>query len=374
MANSASARAAAAAGRLRIFPDDARQALRLRRFIVAAATSALLPLLLAAMAGLGYVDAAPALWSAALVGAFAVLFFVLFRAGLNLRFADPSLTGEQILAAILTTAYVSYHAGEARPAVAMFYLVALFFGSLRLGASRLFGLAGIALLAHAVVIWAWHKHNPAADMTGSLVDLAALAVVLPWLAGMAAYVNGMRARLSDSHRRLQDAYDRIEKIAIRDELTGAYNRRFLMEALAREQARAKRRGNTYSVCLFDVDHFKRINDSWGHAAGDTALKHFAAIAGADLRDVDIFGRYGGEEFLLILPDTAQRGAAAAAERGRAGVLAAGFPQVPSEHRVTVTAGVATSRAEESVDALLARADRGLYEGKTAGRNRVVVVG
>jgi diguanylate cyclase (GGDEF)-like protein len=372
MANGVSA--ARAAEWLRIFPDDARQALRMRRFFMAAATSLLLPLLLATMASLGLAEWEVAGWSVLIVGAPVAAFFALFRTGLNLRFADPSLTGEQILAAILCTAYVSYHAGAARPAVVMFYLVALIFGALRLGAGRLFGLAGIALLADAAVVWLRHQRDPAMDLAAPTIELAALAFVLPWLAAMGAYVNSMRARLTDSHRQLKDAYARIERIAVRDELTGAYNRRFLLEALARERARSKRLATWFTLCLFDVDHFKSINDTLGHAAGDAVLKHFAQIAGSGLRDVDIFGRYGGEEFLLLLPDTDSRGAVAAAERLRASVQAEDFPQLPAGQRVTVTVGLATSRPDESVEALLARADSALYQGKAAGRNRVVSVG
>ncbi len=360
--------------RFSIFPNDARQALRMRRYFMAAATSMLMPLLLLFLAGVGLVRDEAFVWSAGLVGALVVLFFIVFRIGLNLRFRDPSLTGEQILAAILTTAMVGYHAGQARPAIAMFYLVALLFGALRLGAGRLFGLAGIALFAHASSMWVWHKHNPWADVTDSLIDLGALALVLPWFAAMGAYVNGMRTRLTDSHRQLKSAYDRIAEIAIRDELTGVYNRRFLIDGLERERARAKRLGSGYAVALFDIDHFKSVNDTYGHAAGDAVLKHFALIAGSGLRDVDIFGRHGGEEFLLVMPDTALRGAVAAAERVRTAVHAAGFPQVPGNRRISVSAGVAEIRPEESVEALLARADKALYDGKSCGRNRVVAAG
>jgi diguanylate cyclase (GGDEF)-like protein len=147
-----------------------------------------------------------------------------------------------------------------------------------------------------------------------------------------------------------------------------------MDVLARERARARRLGGDFSICMFDIDHFKDINDSHGHAAGDAVLKHFAFLAGIGLRTVDVFGRYGGEEFLLVLPDTGLGGARMAAERVRSGIEGAGFPQVPADRRVSVTIGVASLRQDESVEDLLARADRALYEGKAAGRNRVVAVG
>jgi len=177
---------------------------------------------------------------------------------------------------------------------------------------------------------------------------------------MGGYVNRLRTRLG--------------QIAVRDELTGAYNRRFLMETLDRERARAQRLATEFSVCLIDIDHFKSINDSVGHAAGDSVLLQFAEYASSALRDLDIFGRYGGEEFLAILPATGVQGAITCAERIRASVESAGLLRLREAGRVTVTVGVASYRKGEETAALLARADGALYEGKAAGRNRVVAVG
>ena len=364
---------APAAG-VRLLPDDARQALRMRRFFIAAGTSCLLPLVLAASAALGSVDIRVAAWGSAMVAALVAVFFALFRSGLNLRFRDPSLTAEMILAAILCIAYLSYHVEEARPAFAMFYLVALLFGTLRLGAVPLFGLAMTALLAHGAVLWLWHLRNPGADSADSQMQIAALAVILPWFAAMGAYVNGLRMRLSESNRRLTEAVERIESIAVRDDLTGLYNRRFLLEFLGRETARMQRSGGAFSLCLIDIDHFKIINDSFGHAAGDAVLKQFAAIAGAGTRGADVLGRLGGEEFLMVLPDTDIQGALNSAERIRAAVQASTFQGLPAGRGLTVTAGVARSMPGESASALLARADRALYQGKAAGRNTVVAAG
>ena len=153
---------------------------------------------------------------------------------------------------------------------------------------------------------------------------------------------------------------------VRDELTGAYNRRFLTESLARELARSGRSSGRFSVCLIDVDHFKAVNDRLGHAAGDEVLRQVAAIARRDLRQIDVFGRFGGEEFLLLLPDTDQSGATVVGERIRAAVAA--------ETGVTVTIGVAQHAKDEAPAALLARADRTLYRGKALGRHRVLAEG
>ena len=365
---------AKAAGGFRLIPEDARQALRIRRYLMAAGTSMLTVAALFVAHRFGMLPWSAALEGTAMILALAVIFYLLFRFGLNRQFSDPSLTTEMIVCAVIVLAYLMYHAYDARNVLSLFYLVAMLFGVLRLSTLRLMTIAGIALLAHGTMLYLSGLRHPGANDSESLVQFAVLAVVLPWFAAMGGYVNSLRHRLSDSNRQLKNAFDRIEQIAIRDELTGVFNRRFLMEVLTREGSRAKRLGTAYSVCLFDMDHFKSINDMLGHAAGDAVLKHFALLGGSGLRAVDVFGRYGGEEFLLVLPDTGRQGACAAAERIRAAVEAAGFPQLPADRHVTVTIGVAISKRGEAVQELLGRADGALYEGKAAGRNRVVAVG
>jgi diguanylate cyclase (GGDEF)-like protein len=349
---------------------DARQALRLKRYLMGASTSLLAAAALFICHWLGLLSLEIAVGGAALIGFFIVLFFAAFRSGLNLRFRDPSLTGEMILAAVLVLAYLMYHAAPARAVLTLFYPMALLFGALRLGTARLLALALVAFAAHATVLALSGALWGLAAADGWL-QLAILAIVLPWFAVMGGYVNKLRRRLSDSNRQLQEAVGRAEEIAMRDALTGAYNRRHLLDVLRRETSRAQRIGAPLSVCLLDIDHFKRINDNWGHAAGDGVLQHFTTLATAGLRAVDVFGRFGGEEFLLILPDTEVRGAAVVAERIRAGVEQGAFPGVPAGHQVTVTIGVAGRAHEEGADALIARADLALYRGKDAGRNRVV---
>jgi diguanylate cyclase (GGDEF)-like protein len=353
---------------------DARQALRVRRYLIGSATSLLMVVALFAGSRIGALPVEVAARGSAIILALILLFFALFRSGLNLRSADPSLTTEMIVAAIFFLAYIMYYAGPVRHALSLFYPVTLMFGVLRLRTRRLVLLAMLALAAHGSMLLLLRAGDPGLDLTPSYVHFAILALVLPWFAVMGGYVNALRRRLSDSNRELKAAFDRIEQIAVRDELTGLFNRRLLAEVMARESSRARRLARTYSVCLCDIDHFKSVNDSFGHAAGDAVLRHFALVAGGNLREVDVLGRYGGEEFLLVLPDTGRVGAAAVAERLRSNVEAAGFPGIPAQRRITVTVGVVTSRPGEDMEDLLARADGALYQGKAAGRNRVVALG
>jgi diguanylate cyclase (GGDEF)-like protein len=359
--------------RFTFFPADERQSLRVGRFLMAAGTSLLVCLALLLCAFLGLLP-----WRAALEGTAGILvlvlgFYLLFRTGLNLRFSDPSLTTEQVAAALLFLAYINYHAGPAREALTLFYPVAMLFGVLRLNAARLMALALLALGAHGMVLQFSYVRDPAMDVRAALTEFAVLMIVLPWFAVMGGYVNRLRVRLSDSHHDLKLALERIEEIAVRDELTGAHNRRYLMEALSRERARADRLGEPFSVCALDIDHFKSINDSFGHAAGDAVLRRVAELVPTELRGIDLFGRMGGEEFLIIVPGTRREGAEACAERVRRRIAAEAFAELHEGRRVTMSIGVATYRLAEPLEALLARADEALYRGKADGRNRVVAI-
>ncbi len=350
---------------------DTRQRLRRTRNLMAAATSMLLPFALAVYALWGVIPAGVALATTAAVGAWIGAFVLVFRSGFNLRFRDPSLTAVQILAAIVTLAGAMYFAPPARDALMVFYCMALLFGAFRFGGQRMLVLAAVAIAAHGGMLLAWHRANPQAGIESSLVAMVVQMLVLPWFAIMGGYVNDLRFRILDSHRHLKSALSRIEEIAVRDELTGVYNRRHIMETLQREISRVQRAASTFSVCLLDLDHFKSVNDTYGHAAGDVVLKRFARIASGALRDVDLLGRYGGEEFLIVLPGADVRGGVVCGERIRAELEQCTWPELKDGRRVTVTAGVATWKQGDSAFSILSRADDALYAGKNAGRNRIV---
>ncbi|MEO8409550.1 MAG: GGDEF domain-containing protein [Propionivibrio sp.] len=177
--------------------------------------------------------------------------------------------------------------------------------------------------------------------------------------------------LEASNDQLQTANRRLQVLSRQDELTGLYNRRHLMEELERSVHMLTRYRTDFSVISLDIDHFKAINDTYGHQTGDLVLKGLAAALAGCLRDIDVFGRWGGEEFLCVLPQAAQAEALACAERLRRHLaeqrLVAGVPDLV----VTASFGVATCTAGEDVDALLGRVDGALYAAKKGGRNRVV---
>jgi diguanylate cyclase (GGDEF)-like protein len=173
---------------------------------------------------------------------------------------------------------------------------------------------------------------------------------------------------------LAAANAQLEALAMTDPLTGLANRRGVEGALARDLARADRDGRWLSVVAVDVDHFKKVNDTHGHAVGDQVLVALARGLATSLRAGDLAGRIGGEEFLTILPDTNPEGAKVAAERLRARIAADRLRLPNGELLVTASLGVASVQGPGCLRAaasLLARADAALYEAKRTGRNRVV---
>jgi diguanylate cyclase (GGDEF)-like protein len=169
-------------------------------------------------------------------------------------------------------------------------------------------------------------------------------------------------------------FTEVQVQSITDGLTGLFNRRHLFVLAEREFQRARRFGRSLSALMLDIDHFKTVNDVYGHAAGDQVIAEVAKRLRAGTRNIDIPGRYGGEEFVLLLPETELPGAILLAERLRQRVAATPVATVGGPLAITVSLGVATSNAEVAdVNALINQADAHLYTAKKAGRNRVVPV-
>lgn len=183
--------------------------------------------------------------------------------------------------------------------------------------------------------------------------------------------NEMRRRLADGRQKLADTLEQVQQLASHDELTGALNRRALMAGLERERVRAERSGAPFSIGMMDLDHFKAVNDTYGHGVGDAVLKGFVATVHDTMRVTDVFGRYGGEEFLIILVGTEPPAALEAMDRIRAAVAARDWNVVAPRLAQTVSAGVSCFRKGASIEQLLFRADQALYQAKHEGRNRVV---
>ena len=166
-------------------------------------------------------------------------------------------------------------------------------------------------------------------------------------------------------------HEEIYRLTITDGLTQVANKRHFVDFLEREIARATRHGRPLALVLFDVDHFKRFNDEYGHLAGDRVLQGIASVVARQVRRDELIARYGGEEFAVVLPETSVEEAALFCERIRADVEREQFEFDDEPLHATISLGAAALEASDSVDALVARADGHLYRAKQAGRNRVV---
>ncbi len=276
-------------------------------------------------------------------------------------------------AAYLLLAWLSSRAGEYLPAIELSYVFPMIYGMLRLDRPRLAILAAFALVTHGTALFMLVDGEHRLNQPSLWIQFAALALAFAWSIYAAGTMLGLRARLSEARRKLHDLGLEANERASRDTLTGVYHHRHLMEALEREIARAERLGRPLSIARVDLDWLGSINEVHGTAAGDIGLQRFTAAAAGALRDVDVFGRYGGKEFLILMPDTDLKGAVIAAERVRSAVGREPVPEVRGRRHLGCTLGVAEHRKGENTRLVIGRAETGLNYAKAAGRDRVVAL-
>jgi GGDEF domain-containing protein len=246
------------------------------------------------------------------------------------------------------------------------------------------------LLHQAVLVESGAGINGLGLLQSMLASLV-LSVLLGAVYLAARTLASARDQLQARNAELEAGIERVMRRAERDHLTNSYNRQSILEMVGREKSRADRSGQVLCVCLLDIDHFKTMNDRYGHQAGDRILAAFSRRVRGALRTMDTvntgvlpvgpgeaqgepvppgrsaFGRVGGEEFIVLLPETSLRGALRCAERVRQAVVRRPFDGL---HHVTVSIGIAEYRPGETVSSLIGRADEALYGAKHAGRNRV----
>jgi len=297
---------------------------------------------------------------------------LLSESGFAERFKDHYLVVPQSMIGMMIMLVFTYIA----PEVGVIFLCTLFvvfaFSSLRstpwqtavVWTAMALGLAGLFLLTD----------KPISLPHGNYLERFATMTVFILTIGRCMFIgifsSAMRESLYKSGLALKEANKRIEELAELDDLTGSFNRRCIMRFLDDEIARAHRVNAPCSIALIDLDWFKRINDTYGHPTGDEVLRTFAITVFANIRTVDRFGRYGGEEFLLVLPDTSSETAARMLDRLRTIVADIDWSGLSLGLRVTISAGIATLDANETSDSFLARADSALYKAKAQGRNRI----
>jgi len=279
---------------------------------------------------------------------------------------------------LLLVTFLVHHVGSAATMLVALYVLAVALNTLVIGRTDGLLLGGAAALLYAGLLLAevlgalpyapdgppWLAGAP------SVPEAMFYAVVMGAMTLAAgALVGAVSQQLERRQEELVDANRKLREQSLRDPLTRLYNRRYLMERLDAELARV-RRGRSLSVVMVDLDRFKRVNDDTGHTRGDALLVELAEGLAASVREVDVVGRYGGDEFVAILPDTAVEAAEAVAARIVGNIRAIGT-RFDAERPVTASVGVAVGRADDDPRKLLQRADRASYAAKGEGGDRLV---
>lgn len=322
---------------------------------------------------LGLMRPAPALWLCGVSLAGITAFYLLVRSGLSRHLgADSSLTLSQSVFGALITAWGYAIDPPLRGAIIAIMLLNLVWGMFVLSQRQAFGLYLFGLAALGAAMGYGAVTDPAQFPPAvEALHFTFAAILMTAVSVLSANMSRLRAKLGKRTAELHAALERIQYLAHHDELTRISNRRHLGERLAAEQLNQRQSGQTMSLVLIDIDHFKAVNDNHGHAAGDAVLRHFALTLQAALRSTDFAGRWGGEEFLVVTPRDSADTAAALVERLREALAATSFDAVVPGLHITFSAGVAECAPGEDLHLAIDRADRALYKAKQGGRDRTV---
>ena len=298
---------------------------------------------------------------------------VLVRSGWSERFSDPSLAQFQLFWALGFNAMAYAITGPARALALPLLVITMMFGIFSRTRREVLALMVYAIAAYALamVFAAYRSPSPMspAMLTAQLVIVLASIVTCTL---MCLRVQNIRRHLRRQKDDLRAALQQIQQMAMRDHLTGLVNRRQMSELMALELHRCQRSSSPPLLAQLDIDHFKAINDQHGHEAGDQVLVHIGTLLSETCRAQDIVARWGGEEFLLLLPATDAAAALALAERIRSVVTAQPLSTHKQETPInaTLSLGVTVVQTNEPLASAIARADGALYRSKEQGRNRV----
>lgn len=315
-----------------------RETLHLTHERLAAGTFLLVVVLLVFYWIEGLLATTPFLVAVAAIGVLVVGFRLMFRGQLNKRFTETTLTLLQVSSAVVILLYVNFHLSERGGNFLLVYVMAMLFAVFRLRTQQLLAIGIPVIVAHAAFV----VLRPGEVLSAEAVNWLLLTALLLWVLHLAGYITDLRRQL--------------HTLTTRDGLTGAYARAHLLETLQLEKSRADRHGLVFCVALLDIDDFRTINETHGHALGDRVLQRFTDTVQAEIRASDLLGRYGSEEFMLILTHTPLPGSLIVLERIRAAVQAVPWFSLRSGLVVRVSIGVEEYRKPESVEELVQRAD------------------
>lgn len=304
----------------------------------------------------------------------AVVFFaflITVRSGVTQSLPDPVLTFPHAVLSLVICAVAYALLGPHRANVLVLMAQSIVVAMLRLQPRRVLALGMLAaLLLLASFAWVDWQNTEESMLSKGATHLVVGCASLLLLSLVGKWVSDIRLKIKQQAKDLRMALLTVRQLAMQDQLTGLLNRRYMLDRLEAERQLSERHGTHWCVALIDLDHFKRVNDRHGHPTGDAILKGFAELALTHLRGVDQVGRWGGEEFLVMFPQTLMSDALASLERLRNALNAWRLPDYP-HLQMSFSAGLVQAEPEESLDQLVERADRTMYQAKAAGRNRSV---
>tara|TARA_Y100001934_G_scaffold118194_1_gene144674 strand:- start:3599 stop:4702 length:1104 start_codon:yes stop_codon:yes gene_type:complete len=299
--------------------------------------------------------------------------FILFMLlGLNRRLSEPSMIMPLMVwstTGILLSALV---VDQVRLCVMLIFFAIVQMGVLQASFRQFAWLAGYCVLGYAIILGVVSGVWPeVVDLRGEWIQWVLFSTMVLAMILLASEISTIRAQLSRRNLQLADIVERIHDMAVKDELTGFYRRRHAMDLLAKACGQSARGAYQLGVAYLDLDHFKRINDQFGHRVGDLVLERFAEVCRRHLSGQDFAARLGGEEFMVVLPVSDPEEASNLVEGILLGMRSQRFKDAPGLC-VTVSAGLAMYRGEETPDQIILRADQALYQAKESGRDKLVV--
>jgi len=357
-----------------LLSTDRKQRLRITRSLMAANVFLACVFLQMYAAWAGFMDMADVKRLSGAILLNIVAWYVFLRSGLNQRFEDPAMTLPQILSALTIIVGAYSVTGPVHGSTMMLLALVLVFGifNMKQRGARIAGGYTVVLMGMAIAIKM--RTDPVNyPFKLEIAHFVLTAAIVPTISSLAAQLSSLRAKLQAQKDELANALIRIQILATRDELTGLLNRRHMIEVLSQHRKRLERSGHhRFCLALLDIDHFKRINDTYGHGVGDEVLRNFAKVVQSGLRDTDVLARWGGEEFLVLLNDTSPELANVGLERARYMLAEATLVPALPELKPTFSAGLTAYNDLEALDVCIERADRALYKAKDGGRNCTVI--
>lgn len=302
-----------------------------------------------------------------------LIYFILLKTGVNQRFQDPDLIMPIVFWAVSSIMYTVSLTTEIRALLLMLNLLVLVFSAFYLNKHQyiIVTLYGIALYV-GVILYLKNFHPSFINLKEEGIVFFGYVALASALASICYKMSNLRKNLHRKNQKLAVAIKRSAALSMTDELTKVKNRRYILDILYHQALMSERSQYFFSICMLDIDHFKAINDVYGHLVGDAVLKALCHKVLAGLREIDYFARIGGEEFLFVLPLVDKDQAKHMAERIRAQIENASFDEITPGLKITVSMGIAGYQSPEKIDTTLARVDAALYAAKRAGRNQVAV--